>query len=161
MSEPNFADLLASPENPDNVWYPCSCHCGATSFKILHEPLESSAPKPAPVLKCNCSICVKNGYLLIYAFRDQIEYTHGWDALRNYRFASKTWDHKFCGVCGTSVGIDFLGIHPAGNIIAINGVLAENVHELAELSEEAARKIYRLNQVVSMLVDECDKRFVK
>ncbi|KAF4507637.1 hypothetical protein G6O67_004114 [Ophiocordyceps sinensis] len=129
MSKPDFAELLAAPENPNNVWYPCSCHCGATSFKILHEPLESPSSKPAPVIKCNCSMCVKTGYLLIYAFRHQIEYTSGWDELRSYRFASKTWDHKFCGACGTSVGIDFRGLHPlaAGDIIAINARLLQGV----------------------------------
>ena len=42
------------------------------------------------------------------------------EELKKYRFASKRFDHKFCGVCGTSIGVDFLGLHEAGDIISIN-----------------------------------------
>lgn len=113
------------------VWYICACHCGATLFRAKHKRLV--APEHAAgedggtdtqqpyVNACNCSICNKNGYLLIYVLRSNMEFIRGWDELRNYRFASKTRDHKFCGECGTSIGIDFLGKHKSGDdIIALN-----------------------------------------
>ncbi|OWT42792.1 glutathione-dependent formaldehyde-activating enzyme domain-containing protein [Pochonia chlamydosporia 170] len=119
MPKPDDDALAESAAETGSVWYSCSCHCGATSFKISHEPLESaSIEKAAPVAACNCSICLKNGYLLLYVFRTDIEYVCGWEDLRNYRFASKSRDHKFCGVCGTSIGIDFMGSNKKGDIIA-------------------------------------------
>jgi len=107
--------------DPNNVPYECYCHCGATAFKIHHPALKSTTSKPpAPVLSCDCSICAINGYLLIYVFRDQVEFIRGWDDLKNYEFASKTRDHKFCGVCGTSVAIDYRGLLKAGDVIGVN-----------------------------------------
>lgn len=40
--------------------------------------------------------------------------------MNKYQFASKTRDHLFCGKCGTSVGIDFLGNNKKGDLLAIN-----------------------------------------
>ncbi|KAK2589743.1 hypothetical protein QQS21_012582 [Conoideocrella luteorostrata] len=110
----------ADPASSKNVWYSCHCHCGAKAFKIHHEPLVDTAPQPAPVMNCNCSICETNGYLLLYVYRTDIEHIRGWDDLKKYQFASKTRDHLFCGICGTSVGIDFLGSNRKGDLIAIN-----------------------------------------
>ncbi|PKS05512.1 hypothetical protein jhhlp_008202 [Lomentospora prolificans] len=118
-----ISKLVASPTDPENKWYLCQCHCGATAFKIAHKSLESdssSSPEPAPVVNCSCSICTVNGYLLIYVFKEQVRFIRGWDDLKAYEFASKTRKHKFCGVCGTSVAIDFLDLVPEGNVIGVN-----------------------------------------
>ncbi|KZZ90839.1 Mss4-like protein [Moelleriella libera RCEF 2490] len=66
------------------------------------------------------------GYLLIYILRNEVEYTRGWDRLSKYRFASKTRDHLFCGTCGTSMGIDYLGTHPKGDLIGINARIVQD-----------------------------------
>lgn len=143
MSKLNNASA-DSNSDPESVWYSCNCHCGATSFRISHEPLEdTSLSKAAPLAACNCSICSKNGYLLMYVFRTDIEFIRGWEDLRNYRFASKTRDHKFCGVCGTSIGIDFMGSNKKGDIIAINVSCLVYEHVYTEYSsalEEKRRK---------------------
>ncbi|KAL1853143.1 hypothetical protein VTK73DRAFT_9073 [Phialemonium thermophilum] len=112
--------LVAARDDPANVWYSCYCHCGATAFKIAHRPLQHAASTPVPVVRCNCSICKKNGYLLLYVFRDQIRHVRGWDDLKTYEFASRTRKHLFCGRCGTSVAIDYLGHLDAGDIIGVN-----------------------------------------
>jgi len=98
------------------IWQDGSCHCGAVTFKVLHEPLEESIP----IRCCNCSICHKKGYLTIYPERKEIEWLSGWDGMKNYRFGTETRDHKFCDVCGSSICIDFLGKWSVGDVIGIN-----------------------------------------
>ncbi len=102
------------------IWHQGQCHCGAVSFKVLHEPLEPTPTYHIPVGRCNCSICLKNGYLLIYPERKEVEWLKGWDEMKNYRFASETRDHKFCGTCGSSVCIDFLGLWGVGDVLGMN-----------------------------------------
>lgn len=86
----------------------------------------------APVLSCNCSICSKNGYLLIYVFRADMKDISGWESLQGYRFASKTREHKFCKVCGTSIGIDFMGGHRKGDILAVNVSFPWSIYLVSE-----------------------------
>ncbi|KAL6856411.1 Mss4-like protein [Trichoderma novae-zelandiae] len=114
-------------DDQERIWYACSCHCGATLFKVLHESIEPSSSNQHPVTACNCSICVKSGYHLIYVLRKDIQFIKGWEDLKNYRFASKTRDHKFCGICGTSIGIDFLGQHKLGDALGINVRVIEGI----------------------------------
>jgi hypothetical protein len=51
---------------------------------------------------CNCSICTKNGYLLVYPFRKDFTFEKGQDSLKEYQFATKNVWHQFCGECGSS-----------------------------------------------------------
>ncbi|KAK4450879.1 Mss4-like protein [Podospora aff. communis PSN243] len=110
-----------------NIVMPGSCHCGAVRFKVLHPPLDPQPTCQVPVSNCNCSICQKNGYLTIYPNRKDVEWLSGWDEMKNYRFGSKNRDHKFCGVCGSSVCIDFLGNWHVGDVIGVNVRLLEGV----------------------------------
>lgn len=82
--------------------YNANCHCGLVRFSFSHPPLTTSK-----VTKCNCSICTKNGYLLVYPLRKDLVFRSGEDDLAQYRFGNKTKPHKFCSKCGTSVLIDF------------------------------------------------------
>ncbi|KAK0622728.1 Mss4-like protein [Immersiella caudata] len=103
-----------------NITMAGSCHCGAVRFKVSHPPLDPQPTCQVPVSNCNCSICQKNGYLAIYPNRKDIEWLSGWDEMKNYRFGSKNRDHKFCGICGSSVCIDFLGNWHVGDVIGVN-----------------------------------------
>ena len=98
------------------------CHCGTVRFKVSHPALEAQGKYQVqvPISNCNCSICEKNGYLSIYPGRESIEWLSGWDEMRNYRFGTKNRDHKFCGTCGSSVCIDFLGNWHVGDVIGLN-----------------------------------------
>ncbi|KAH6618809.1 Mss4-like protein [Boeremia exigua] len=107
--------------NPTNVQtYAASCHCGIVSYTVdLSPPLSEWK-----VVSCNCSICQRNGYYLVYPSREQLHITSGEDVLKSYAFGPKKNLHKFCGQCGSSVffdprmkefgeggGLDLLGIN--------------------------------------------------
>ncbi|OLN92232.1 hypothetical protein CCHL11_01454 [Colletotrichum chlorophyti] len=86
--------------------YDASCHCGNIRFSLtLSPPLEEGYK----VLMCNCSICRRSGYLLIYPYKKDVTWHDGSrERCKNYRFNTKTKDQMFCGECGSSLGIDFL-----------------------------------------------------
>ncbi|ORY19433.1 glutathione-dependent formaldehyde-activating GFA [Clohesyomyces aquaticus] len=82
--------------------YAGSCHCGGVSYKVTHSPPLSDPS--ATVSNCNCSICSRNGYLLIYVPDAQLSFEKGaWEDLTKYTFAPKhRIAHYFCPKCGTS-----------------------------------------------------------
>ena len=97
-----MVDFKVFAEAKDKVTYPCSCHCGKSTFTTKMPSLET-----IKVASCNCSICAINGYLNVYPLRKDIEWHSGFEELGSYRFASETRAHKFCRTCGTSLIIDF------------------------------------------------------
>lgn len=98
------------------------CHCGAVRFRIQHETLTKQPGFHIPVKMCNCSICGRNGYLMIYPERDEIEWISGKDDLSEYRFSTGKIAHKFCGRCGSGVCMDLEGTWKswAGDVVGIN-----------------------------------------
>jgi hypothetical protein len=52
-----------------------------------------------PVTACNCSICSRAGWLLIFAPEAGVEVS-GEDQLTDYQFNKKHIHHTFCKVCG-------------------------------------------------------------
>ncbi|KAI4202971.1 MAG: hypothetical protein LQ350_002188 [Teloschistes chrysophthalmus] len=86
---------------PEKKWYYGNCHCAAVKFKVHFPSLDEHE-----VTVCNCSICTRNGYTLVYPKREDIEYLRGEDTLKAYYFGSKKAEHRFCPVCGSSVSID-------------------------------------------------------
>lgn len=113
--------------DPDNVQvYPASCHCGTVSHTVSLSP-----PLPEwKVVSCNCSICQRNGYLLVYPSREQLHIISGEEAMKSYSFGPKRNLHMFCGKCGSSVffdprmkefgegeGLDLLGINVSRQLL--------------------------------------------
>ncbi|KAI1406822.1 glutathione-dependent formaldehyde-activating, GFA [Hypoxylon sp. FL1857] len=84
------------------ITYKANCHCGRTRFTVDLADIRSSK-----VTRCNCSICTRNGYLLVYPKREDVKFESGWDELSSYRFGKSLKHHRFCSKCGTSVLIDF------------------------------------------------------
>ncbi|KAJ5961318.1 uncharacterized protein N7479_008468 [Penicillium vulpinum] len=81
-----------------------NCHCGAVRFNFtLSPPLHEY-----PTNSCNCSICTKNGYLLVYPFTKDFTIEKGEGALKDYCFAEHKSKHQFCGECGSSCFIRLL-----------------------------------------------------
>lgn len=89
--------------DPNNAQtYRASCHCATVQYTVLLSP-----PLPEwKVISCNCSICTRNGYLLVYPSRNQLRIQSGEDFLRDYSFGVKKLLHKFCGRCGSAVFFD-------------------------------------------------------
>lgn len=100
-SEPSKPSLPAF--DPDNCQtYTASCHCDTVQYTVLLSP-----PLPQwKVVSCNCSICSRNGYLLVYPERSKVHIKSGEEALKNYSFGAKRNLHKFCEKCGSSVFFD-------------------------------------------------------
>lgn len=91
------------PSSEEKKTYVGRCHCGAVKFTVAIPPLETGATS---VMQCNCSICTKNGYLLVYPLVSDVTFQSGEDKLVLYTFGSKTRPHKFCPICGISIMID-------------------------------------------------------
>jgi hypothetical protein len=79
-----------------------SCHCGAVQYTVTLSPPLSSQK----IGSCNCTICLKNGYLLLYPRRQDVVIHQGEDGLKSHSFGPKQLLHKFCGECGSSVWHD-------------------------------------------------------
>ncbi|KAL4932381.1 GFA family protein [Aspergillus undulatus] len=105
--------------------YNGSCHCGTVKFTFtLRAPIEEQE-----VVNCNCSICTKNGYLMVYPKVSETTFNHPEDAVRTYYHATKRFPHFFCVNCGTSVyakgpeGTDFMAV----NARTIEGIEIEKL----------------------------------
>lgn len=98
------ADLInLTPFDPLNAQtYNALCHCGLVQYTVtLSPPLEQQK-----IVECNCSICMRNGYLLVYPQREHVKVTNGKEALTTYTFGAKMNLHQFCGRCGSAVFFD-------------------------------------------------------
>ncbi|KAL2832511.1 Mss4-like protein [Aspergillus cavernicola] len=101
------------------------CHCGTVKFSFtLPTPITEME-----VVRCNCSICTQNGYLMVYPKPSEISFDHPEDAVTAYRFASKKFPHYFCATCGSSLyarGPEETGL-VAVNVRAVEGVDLETL----------------------------------
>lgn len=94
---------LRSRVNMSTHSYKANCHCGQVKLTFtLPEPIQDSE-----VIRCNCSICTKSGYINVYPLRKDVTFTSGEQTMTEYRFGNKDKPHKFCPQCGTSMLIDF------------------------------------------------------
>lgn len=73
--------------------YKGSCHCGAVRFAVeLADEVE--------VEDCNCSICVKAGFLHLIVPKRQFSLLAGEEHLTTYTFNTGVAKHTFCKHCG-------------------------------------------------------------
>ena len=72
-----------------------SCHCGGVEAEV-------TVPDKGfeKVLRCNCSMCKKKGYIIGVVGPDDFKLTKGKELLKLYQFYTKTAKHYFCKVCG-------------------------------------------------------------
>lgn len=73
--------------------YQGSCHCGAVRYEV-----EMAAPEKA--FACNCSICMRAGWLLAFVENDKFRLVAGEGAQTDYQFSKKHIHHLFCKTCG-------------------------------------------------------------
>ena len=85
-----------------------SCHCGKVRFTVEGEPAEA--------IECNCSHCLRKGYLLWFVPRGQLRVETGADALSTYHFNKHVIDHHFCPDCGCAPFAE--GKAPDGSAVA-------------------------------------------
>jgi hypothetical protein len=68
---------MSTPETPATArkTYTASCHCNRFKYTVeVSPPLEDPA---CEVVNCNCSICERNGYLLIYVKDEAVNFEKG------------------------------------------------------------------------------------
>jgi hypothetical protein len=68
------------------------CHCRRVRFRVRTDELEA--------IDCNCSICVKKGFLHLIVTKDAFELLSGESDLTTYTFNTGIAKHTFCRVCG-------------------------------------------------------------
>lgn len=102
MDESDIDFFKPKSSSSESETYDANCHCGAVRFTVKLSPLLA---QQKPVC-CNCSICSKNGYMLVYPLRQDLVLTQGEDVLKSYSFGKGQNQHKFCGECGSSVFFD-------------------------------------------------------
>lgn len=122
-----------------------SCHCGRVSFEVDAEAV-------LRVTSCNCSICVRTGFLHLIVPAEQFRLVDGDQFLKSYRFNTGTANHLFCSACGIKA-FYVPRSHPDGISVnarcidetTVESVIVEqefdgqnwerHVHELAPLSD--------------------------
>ena len=72
-----------------------TCHCGAIEAKVSVS--EKGFEK---VMRCNCSICKRKGYIIGVVGENDFKIVKGEEYLSLYQFKTKTAQHYFCKVCG-------------------------------------------------------------
>jgi len=97
--------------------YSGSCHCSKIKYEVTTD-LSSG-------IECNCSICSRTGYLLIFVPADKVKILSGLDSLKSYHFNKMHVDHQFCANCG--VRPFGQGNGPNGPMFAINVRCLEGV----------------------------------
>jgi hypothetical protein len=94
-----------------------NCHCGAVRYTV-------TLPQPFPEYKinqCNCSICEKNGYLLVYPIRRDLVFTQGMfsgklaSCIPRVSFCSPLFPGLFVVADGLYVGYDNLSEYYFGS----------------------------------------------
>ena len=73
--------------------YNGSCHCGAVAFEV-------DAPSPLLAQACNCSICMKAGFLHLIVPASRFRLLRGAENLTTYTFNTGVAKHTFCKTCG-------------------------------------------------------------
>jgi hypothetical protein len=88
---------MAETEAPLKT-YRGNCHCGAFVYEV-------TMPEIKKVGECDCSICVKKGYIYEFADKNNFKVVKGSeDELTSYTFGPKTMVHKVCLDDGWSGG---------------------------------------------------------
>lgn len=68
------------------------CHCGAIRFRVVVDKYK--------VDECNCSICLKKGFLHLIVPSERFTLLQGAEALTTYTFNTGVAKHTFCRICG-------------------------------------------------------------
>ncbi|KAK5654648.1 hypothetical protein OQA88_6969 [Cercophora sp. LCS_1] len=85
--------------------YHGSCHCGAVTLALKSLPLDKKYP--SKIIDCNCSHCLRNGYLWVYVPKDAVV-LQGEENIGRYTFSSGSLAKTFCKTCGVNLTNDIV-----------------------------------------------------
>lgn len=90
--------------------YNATCHCGNIKYTVTL-PNALAPEGSGKINKCNCTICTKNGYLLVYPKRTDVVFLDDLESrLKDYYMGRKIKPHRFCPECSCSILIDFRNV---------------------------------------------------
>ena len=72
-----------------------TCHCGKIEAEV--KVPEGGFEK---IMRCNCSICKRKGYIIGVVGPDDFKIIKGVDNLSSYKFNTMIAEHFFCKTCG-------------------------------------------------------------
>ena len=72
-----------------------TCHCGGVEAEV-NVPDEGFKK----IMRCNCSLCKRNGYIIGFVGQDDLQILKGKNLLKLYQYHTKTAKHFFCSNCG-------------------------------------------------------------
>jgi hypothetical protein len=100
--------MTSHPDSSINktIKYEASCQCRNVNYVVTTTALEEQE-----VTTCDCSICLRNSYVMVYVPREDVTWNSGYDSLKTFQFASKRNHHMFCPECGSSILIDPKGFY--------------------------------------------------
>ncbi len=70
-----------------------TCHCGGVEAEVENKGFEK-------LLRCNCSICKRKGYIMTPVNPENFKLIKGKDILKLYQYHTKVAKHYFCSNCG-------------------------------------------------------------
>ena len=71
-----------------------TCHCGGVEAEVkIPEKFEK-------VIRCNCSICKRKGFVIVICWSRRFQIVKGKELIKLYQFHSKVAKHFFCSNCG-------------------------------------------------------------
>ncbi|KAI3330700.1 glutathione-dependent formaldehyde-activating enzyme [Ustulina deusta] len=97
---PKFTGSEPTVEIEGGQLYTGSCHCGAITLALKSKPLNKDFTEN--IVECNCSICVRAGYVWTYPQKSQVV-IEGKENLGMYLFGRKTSGKTFCKICGVPI----------------------------------------------------------
>jgi hypothetical protein len=72
--------------------YDGGCHCGRVRFRVRADLATTTV--------CNCSMCMKKGFIHVIVPLEDFEILSARDELTTYRFNTGVAKHTFCRTCG-------------------------------------------------------------
>lgn len=76
---------------PELKTYQGNCHCGRFKFEV-------ELPEIEKVDACDCSICVRKGYLRVHVTEGKVKILRGEGELKGYEFSGKIVKHEVSGM---------------------------------------------------------------
>lgn len=98
-----------SGDEPLSTSYLGHCHCNLITFHVTFPTEVTSA------LSCDCSLCRRNGALLVYPAKGDFVLDDGCEVnLTEYTFGERRNRHVFCKGCGGCIGCERMTDTPFG-----------------------------------------------
>ncbi|KAF7906550.1 hypothetical protein EAF00_000829 [Botryotinia globosa] len=134
-----FFGRVEETSDEERTTHEGNCHCGAIAFTVT---LKWPFPRYT-VNSCTCSICTRNGYLLVYPMRQDVKFLgDSEEKMGSYKWGHKVADHRFCKTCGSSIMIDLRRPETFGETDPRKDMVGINVRNFKNIDLDAMSYTY-------------------